>query len=71
MAHQDMPKIFHGPNKNPPAPPPPSYILNIRFLPCEVSVDAYIDDDGHLDYLIRQEETTDDCEFNKDILSVQ
>ena len=23
MAHQYMPKIFHGPHKNPPAPPPP------------------------------------------------
>ena len=22
MAHQYMPKIFHGPHKNPPAPPP-------------------------------------------------
>ena len=29
MAHQYMPKIFHGPHKNPPAP---SYILNVRSL---------------------------------------
>ena len=30
MAHQYMPKIFHGPHKNPPTPP--SYILNVRSL---------------------------------------
>ena len=26
MTHQYMPKIFHGPHKNPPAPPP-TYLL--------------------------------------------
>ena len=26
MAHQYMPKIFHGPHKNPP-PPPPTYLM--------------------------------------------
>ena len=26
MAHQYMPKIFHGPHKNPPAPPP-TYLM--------------------------------------------
>ena len=26
MAHQYMPKIFHGPPKNPPAPPP-TYLM--------------------------------------------
>ena len=30
MGHQYMPKIFHGPHKNP--PPPPSYILHVRSL---------------------------------------
>ena len=30
MAHQYMPKIFHDPYKNPPAPP--SYIFNVRSL---------------------------------------
>ena len=29
MAHQYIPKIFHDPHKNPPAP---SYILNARLL---------------------------------------
>ena len=29
MAYQHMPKIFHGPHKN---PPPPSYILNVLSL---------------------------------------
>ena len=32
MAHQYMLKIFHGPHKNPLAPPPPSCILNGRSL---------------------------------------
>ena len=34
MAHQYMPKIYHGPPKNPLPPPPPplSYILNVRSL---------------------------------------
>ena len=31
MAHKYMPKIFHGPQKNPP-PSPPSHILNVRSL---------------------------------------
>ena len=26
MAHKYMPKIFHGPHKNPPAPPP-TYLM--------------------------------------------
>ena len=26
MAHQYMPKIFHGPHKNPPGPPP-TYLM--------------------------------------------
>ena len=30
MDHQYVPKIFHDPYKNPPAPP--SYILNVRSL---------------------------------------
>ena len=27
MAHQYMTKIFHDPHKNPPAPPPPTYLM--------------------------------------------
>ena len=27
MAHQYMPKIFHGPHKNPPPPLPPTYLI--------------------------------------------
>ena len=35
MAHQYMPKIFHGPDKNPPPPPPhtriPTYLMYWRL----------------------------------------
>ena len=30
MTHQYMPKIFHGPHKNSPAPP--SYIINVQSV---------------------------------------
>ena len=37
MAHQYMPKIFHGPHKNP-LPPPPTYLMYGPLLTFPVSI---------------------------------
>ena len=42
MTHQYMPKIFHGPHKNPPSPPP--YILNVRSV-----INIYLENSFYID----------------------
>ena len=53
MAHQYMPKIFHGPHKNPPVPSP-TYLM---FGPSMKNINFHISDQMHFQ------------EFNSNILS--